>query len=238
MRGMHELGAPSWATGFDELVEDRPALARAAARWFAPLPSADDTPGTAAQAPGAAGDTAGPAVAARPSDRLTPAVNSDGELVDVPRSIAAELSAIWLLLRLISLPDLAALSPALTPREFASLHLLRTTGPLRVIDVGDLLQMDKSTTSRVIRGLLDRGLVDRAPHPTDGRAFLVALSEAGRALIAEAVTAAGFTLATVLTSWDAVSRATLLDGLLRLRSEWTALLPERWGGNAIGAWEE
>lgn len=37
--------------------------------------------------------------------------------------------------------------------------------------------------TRVIASLVDLGLVERAPHPTDGRQIIVTLSEAGEALI-------------------------------------------------------
>ncbi|RDI20499.1 DNA-binding MarR family transcriptional regulator [Rhodococcus sp. AG1013] len=37
--------------------------------------------------------------------------------------------------------------------------------------------------TRVIASLADLGLVDRTPHPTDGRQIIVSLSDAGHALI-------------------------------------------------------
>ncbi|MBF6349567.1 MarR family winged helix-turn-helix transcriptional regulator [Nocardia carnea] len=39
--------------------------------------------------------------------------------------------------------------------------------------------------TRVIASLTDLGLVDRDPHPTDGRQIIVSLSRAGHALLAE-----------------------------------------------------
>ncbi|WP_307817715.1 MarR family winged helix-turn-helix transcriptional regulator [Nocardia acididurans] len=39
--------------------------------------------------------------------------------------------------------------------------------------------------TRVIASLSDLDLVERKPHPTDGRQIIVSLSEAGRALIAD-----------------------------------------------------
>ncbi|UFS95208.1 MarR family winged helix-turn-helix transcriptional regulator [Nocardia huaxiensis] len=39
--------------------------------------------------------------------------------------------------------------------------------------------------TRVIASLSDLALVERKPHPTDGRQIIVSLSEAGRALIAD-----------------------------------------------------
>ncbi|MEV6561139.1 MarR family transcriptional regulator [Nocardia sp. NPDC051756] len=39
--------------------------------------------------------------------------------------------------------------------------------------------------TRVIASLTDLGMVERKPHPTDGRQIIVSLSEAGNALIAD-----------------------------------------------------
>ncbi|MFB8279651.1 MarR family winged helix-turn-helix transcriptional regulator [Nocardia colli] len=39
--------------------------------------------------------------------------------------------------------------------------------------------------TRVIASLTDLGMVERKPHPTDGRQIIVSLSEAGTALIAD-----------------------------------------------------
>lgn len=216
---METQDAPVWPSGFTEPVEDRHALAAAAARWFAPIPAA---PGGEAVRRSAATDGA----ATRTAPRQAPA--------DVPRSVAVQLSAIWLLLRTVSSGEVGGLEPPLTNREFASLHLLQTTGPLRVIDVGDLLQMDKSTTSRVVRGLLGRRLLDRTPHPTDGRAFLVELSAAGREVLETSVADRGFSLASVLGDWDSEARSDLLQALNRLREEWTTLMPDRWRDSRPG----
>lgn len=226
MMGSVETAAlGSWADGLTEPVEDRHALAALAAAWFAPVDPA---------APGAAlPDPAGPASA--PAARVAGPRRSAGQaafdtLDGVPLSVAEELSAIWLLLRTISLTDFGGLQPPLTSREFAALHLLQTTGPLRVIDVGELLRMDKSTTSRVVRSMFGRGLLDRARHPTDGRAFLVELTESGRQVVRDAVAARELALTAVLSQWDERARSALLAALLRLRREWSSLMPERWQG--------
>lgn len=43
--------------------------------------------------------------------------------------------------------------------------------------------------TRVIASLTDLDLVERNPHPTDGRQIIVSLSSAGRALIADEASA-------------------------------------------------
>lgn len=226
---MPTSATPDWAAGLADIVEDRYALARLAAEWFGPTapPAAavDELP-----APGWAAAVEAPTEAGR-----SVGDHALDSLAGVPRSVAEELSAIWLLLRTISLTDFGSLDPPLASREFATLHLLQTTGPLRVIDVGELLRMDKSTTSRVVRAMLDRGLLDRARHPTDGRAFLVELTEVGRRAVQDAVAARELTLVAVLAKWDDRARTDLLAALLRLRREWTSLMPERWQGTAVAS---
>lgn len=242
---MPATAIPDWASGLADIVEDRYALARLAAEWFGPTEEPSrDAPGSPGPSgppelsgpPGPSGSP-GPLATTADHEPTAAAVRSVGDraldaLAGVPRSVAEELSAIWLLLRTISLTDFGSLDPPLASREFAALHLLQTTGPLRVIDVGELLRMDKSTTSRVVRAMLDRGLLDRARHPTDGRAFLVELTEVGRRAVEDAVSARELTLVAVLAQWDDQARTDLLAALLRLRREWSSLMPERWQGTS------
>jgi MarR family transcriptional regulator, 2-MHQ and catechol-resistance regulon repressor len=59
--------------------------------------------------------------------------------------------------------------------------LVRRDG-LTVNDLSAELFIDKSTVSRVVRGLDEKGLVARRPHPEDGRAVLLEPSPEGRRL--------------------------------------------------------
>jgi DNA-binding MarR family transcriptional regulator len=51
-----------------------------------------------------------------------------------------------------------------------------------VNDLSAELFIDKSTVSRVVRGLEEKSLVVRRPHPEDGRAVILDASPEGRAL--------------------------------------------------------
>lgn len=53
---------------------------------------------------------------------------------------------------------------------------------LQARELGELLYLDKSNTSRQLAKLEALGLVRRSPVPEDGRAFSLALTEAGQAL--------------------------------------------------------
>jgi DNA-binding MarR family transcriptional regulator len=64
---------------------------------------------------------------------------------------------------------------------------LLENGPLaRQHELGAVLGMDRTTTAKVVRGLVDRGLVVRRPAPDDARALVLALTPAGDRLRAEA----------------------------------------------------
>jgi DNA-binding MarR family transcriptional regulator len=56
---------------------------------------------------------------------------------------------------------------------------LANDGPMRLSDLAALQGADVSTTSRQVKPLLERGLVEREGHPTDGRSALLALTDAG-----------------------------------------------------------
>lgn len=76
----------------------------------------------------------------------------------------------------------------LSLNEWRMLALIRSRAPCRAGDVADLLLMDKSQTSRVIRSLLKKELIQNMPDPDDGRAVALRLSEKGDALYEEIFT--------------------------------------------------
>src|SRR3990170_3275929 len=50
------------------------------------------------------------------------------------------------------------------------LHVLTCTGPIRLTDLAQRMQLDASTVSRHARQLEERGLLERADDPDDRRA--------------------------------------------------------------------
>ncbi|MGD2114370.1 MAG: MarR family transcriptional regulator [Acidobacteriota bacterium] len=63
-----------------------------------------------------------------------------------------------------------------------ALEALASSGPLRLNELAGRLYLEKSTASRVVDGLVAKGHVERARHPEDGRAVLLAVTDGGRAL--------------------------------------------------------
>lgn len=66
--------------------------------------------------------------------------------------------------------------------EWRVLAALALLGSATAREVADLTVLDKSNVSRAVRRLLDRGFVERAGHPADGRMRILSLTPAGRAL--------------------------------------------------------
>ena len=65
------------------------------------------------------------------------------------------------------------------------LHTVRAEGPLRASALAASVQADLSTVSRQVNALIIRGLLERRADQQDGRASLLAVTEAGLAAIAE-----------------------------------------------------
>lgn len=63
-----------------------------------------------------------------------------------------------------------------------ALEALARRGGLTLNELAAHLYLDKSTASRVIDALERKGYVERSPHPRDGRAVLLVVTEAGQAL--------------------------------------------------------
>ncbi|MDQ1322293.1 MAG: hypothetical protein QG655_3539 [Actinomycetota bacterium] len=88
---------------------------------------------------------------------------------------------------------LARVENALRPYDlsFSRFELLRLlafsrTGALPITKASDRLQVHVTSVTHAIRRLEADGLVERVPHPTDGRTTLVRLTELGRSTVEDA----------------------------------------------------
>jgi DNA-binding MarR family transcriptional regulator len=68
----------------------------------------------------------------------------------------------------------------LDPSAFVAIMRIAEHGPIRLTDLAHQLWLDLSVVSRKVRQLEDRGLVERVVDPSDARAALVAITDAGR----------------------------------------------------------
>jgi DNA-binding MarR family transcriptional regulator len=86
----------------------------------------------------------------------------------------------------------------------ASLTWLEADGPVTQRQLADHAATDPMMTSQVLRALEGRDLIERLPHPSDGRARALTATSGGRALANQAVVA--------VEACDAAFFAALGDG--------------------------
>ena len=83
----------------------------------------------------------------------------------------------------------AALAPhGLTFSRFEALALLHFSrrGSLPMGKLGDRLQVHPASVTNAVARLVDAGLVERIPHPRDGRGVLARITDEGRRVVAAA----------------------------------------------------
>src|SRR5947207_3553812 len=73
----------------------------------------------------------------------------------------------------------------LTQNQISVLASLELAGALTPRELAEAERVQPPTMTKVIARLEERGLVQRAPHPTDGRQVLLSATEAGRAVLLE-----------------------------------------------------
>jgi DNA-binding MarR family transcriptional regulator len=106
-------------------------------------------------------------------------------------------------------------SLGLTPR--AHCVLARALGNQRTqIELSELCALDKTTMVVTVDALEQAGLAERRPSPSDRRARIIAVTDAGAEKVREADAIVAEIYADVLGSLPAESRDGLVDGLQRL----------------------
>ncbi|MBO4159983.1 MULTISPECIES: MarR family winged helix-turn-helix transcriptional regulator [Micromonospora] len=71
----------------------------------------------------------------------------------------------------------------LTVTQLSALTSLRLAGALTPRELADVERVQPPTMSKIVAKLEERGLVQRTPHPTDGRQVILAATESGRAVL-------------------------------------------------------
>jgi DNA-binding MarR family transcriptional regulator len=71
----------------------------------------------------------------------------------------------------------------LTPVQFEVLLYVDSCAPCSVSDVAQFMVVDKSTSSRVLRGIQDKGLIEVDHDAEDRRRRRVSLTEEGKDLV-------------------------------------------------------
>jgi DNA-binding MarR family transcriptional regulator len=73
----------------------------------------------------------------------------------------------------------------LTQNQLSVLASLELAGALTPRELSDAERVQPPTMTKVLARLEERGLIQRAPHPSDGRQVLLSATEAGRAVLLE-----------------------------------------------------
>ncbi len=102
------------------------------------------------------------------------------------------------------------------PPQASLLYTLKCHGPMRLGDIAEAMRLDASTVSRHVQQLGDRGYIDRDPDPEDGRARIIAISDAGRAALKHTFDQRRALVSAALTEWEDADREQLRSELARL----------------------
>jgi DNA-binding MarR family transcriptional regulator len=104
----------------------------------------------------------------------------------------------------------------LTPTQFTALVKIVELGRVTQNHLGRLAAMDPATIQGVVRRLMDRDLVNRAADPLDRRTIVLAPTQAGLALAAQAVVAGRKITQATLADLSVEERRQLLSLLRKL----------------------
>lgn len=97
----------------------------------------------------------------------------------------------------------------LTLTQLSALTSLELAGAMTPRELAETERVQPPTMTKIIGKLEDRGLLQRTPHPTDGRQAILAATEAGRSVVTEHRRARDAWLAQGLAGLTADERETL-----------------------------
>lgn len=104
----------------------------------------------------------------------------------------------------------------LTPTQYFAMARLHELGALSQNRLGRLAAMDPATIQGVIRRLVERGLIERLPDPSDRRRMTLSLSPEGERLIESLISAAARVDEEILAPLDNEERRVFLSLLKKL----------------------
>ncbi|WP_049563861.1 MarR family winged helix-turn-helix transcriptional regulator [Nonomuraea sp. SBT364] len=110
-------------------------------------------------------------------------------------------------------PDRTPCGQPIPVSEAHALGELARDGALRQCDLAQRLRLEKSSTSRLVTQLINRGWAERAQAPDDGRGVLVQLTPAGTHAAARLAAARAARFAAVLDRVPAGEHANVLRAL-------------------------
>jgi DNA-binding MarR family transcriptional regulator len=137
---------------------------------------------------------------------------------------------------------LAAAGDDVESASYLLLHTVQAEGPIRASALAASLQSDLSTVSRQVTALISRGLLERRADQLDGRASLLAVTDAGRARNAEHEQGRNAFFDEVLTGWSTAELSQFAQQLERftasydeIHTAWMNRRAERQEGSSASA---
>lgn len=140
--------------------------------------------------------------------RTTIVASSDAELAARLRLVVARLGR--------AVRQHAA--AGLTPSQLSALASVEEHGSIRMSDLAACESVGAPVATRVVDSLEKLGYVARVPDPTDGRACLIELTDAGRRILAELWGARAAVLTTRISRLDSGEAAALRAALPALEA--------------------
>jgi DNA-binding MarR family transcriptional regulator len=106
---------------------------------------------------------------------------------------------------------------AVSSSTITTLDALAVHGPLRISDLAGREAISQPGMTSLVNRLEAAGQAERVPDPTDGRAALVRITEAGRALLTQRHAARALVLERELRDLDDADRAALVAAVPAIR---------------------
>lgn len=114
----------------------------------------------------------------------------------------------------------------LTPQQFWVILVLMERGSCSLHPLAQQVWMDDPTASRVVKGMVARGLLRTQPDPNHGRRILISLEPAALPLAQELQAIASDIKATLVLGLSPDQQAALRQGLLTMLANLDAMLVE------------
>ncbi len=140
-------------------------------------------------------------------------------MVPSPEECAREvLDVVPLVMRVIRAEMRGHRTPDLSVPQFRALLYLQRHPGASLSAVSDHLGLTPPSTSKLVDGLVARGLVARQPSPTDRRRLMIVVTPEGAAILQAATQATQARLAEALGRLDEDRRAAVLVAMQSLRA--------------------
>ncbi|WP_433267540.1 MarR family winged helix-turn-helix transcriptional regulator [Actinosynnema sp. CS-041913] len=118
--------------------------------------------------------------------------------------------------------------------SFVLLASLSHLGPARSSALAEAVFSDPSTVSRQVATLVKQGWVERRADPDDGRASVLAVTDAGMRLLAERRSTRNRSIARMLAEWSEEDLATFIDYFERFVGDYERALPDFIAESGLG----